>query len=85
MARTSAQHFPSVSGIVTLFRVPPCRHLLLDWVEGVAIMIAALLMVIVASFGDWQQERHFHELIDKAGHCVKVVRDVKLGYGSIDK
>ncbi|KAI6112800.1 hypothetical protein F5141DRAFT_1063146 [Pisolithus sp. B1] len=36
-----------------------------DWVEGVAIMIAILIVVIVGSLNDWQKERQFKVLNEK--------------------
>jgi Ca2+-transporting ATPase len=36
-----------------------------DWVEGVAIMIAVLIVVLVGSVNDWQKERQFRALGEK--------------------
>ncbi|KAF5367569.1 hypothetical protein D9758_003794 [Tetrapyrgos nigripes] len=36
-----------------------------DWVEGVAIVVAILIVVIVGSVNDWQKERQFKTLNDK--------------------
>ncbi|THV03183.1 Ca-transporting ATPase [Dendrothele bispora CBS 962.96] len=36
-----------------------------DWVEGVAIMVAIAIVVIVGSVNDWQKERQFQALNDK--------------------
>lgn len=48
----------------------------LDWVEGVAIMVAILIVVIVGSLNDWQKERQFRKLNDKKeDRGVKVIRD----------
>ncbi|KAJ7104244.1 calcium-transporting ATPase [Mycena belliarum] len=47
-----------------------------DWVEGVAIMVAIFIVVIVGSVNDWQKERQFQTLNDKKEERgVKVVRD----------
>ncbi|KAL4062136.1 Ca-transporting ATPase [Scleroderma citrinum] len=47
-----------------------------DWVEGVAIMIAILIVVIVGSLNDWQKERQFKALNEKKEERgVKVIRD----------
>ncbi|KAJ7052601.1 Ca-transporting ATPase [Mycena amicta] len=47
-----------------------------DWVEGVAIMIAILIVVLVGSINDWQKERQFQELNDKKEERgVKVIRN----------
>ncbi|GLB40161.1 putative this magnesium-dependent enzyme catalyzes the hydrolysis of ATP coupled with the transport of calcium [Lyophyllum shimeji] len=47
-----------------------------DWVEGVAIMVAVAIVVIVGSLNDWQKERQFKELNDKKEERgVKVIRD----------
>ncbi|KAG8728010.1 hypothetical protein FRC12_022104, partial [Ceratobasidium sp. 428] len=49
-----------------------------DWVEGVAIMIAIFIVVIVGSLNDWQKERQFRKLNDKKeDRGVKVIRDGK--------
>ncbi|KAJ7178583.1 calcium-transporting ATPase [Mycena crocata] len=46
-----------------------------DWVEGVAIMIAILIVVIVGSVNDWQKERQFQTLNEKKEERgVKVIR-----------
>ncbi|KAJ1307270.1 hypothetical protein OPQ81_001382 [Rhizoctonia solani] len=55
-----------------------CEAPRVDWVEGVAIMIAILIVVIVGSLNDWQKERQFRKLNDKKeDRGVKVVRDGK--------
>ncbi|KAF8899916.1 Ca-transporting ATPase [Gymnopilus junonius] len=47
-----------------------------DWVEGVAIMIAIAIVVIVGSVNDWQKERQFKALNErKEERGVKVIRD----------
>ncbi|KAI0787507.1 calcium-translocating P-type ATPase [Fomes fomentarius] len=47
-----------------------------DWVEGVAIMVAILIVVLVGSLNDWQKERQFQELNEKKDERgVKVIRD----------
>ncbi|KAG6888833.1 hypothetical protein C0995_005708 [Termitomyces sp. Mi166 len=47
-----------------------------DWVEGVAIMVAIAIVVIVGSLNDWQKERQFKQLNDKKEERgVKVIRD----------
>ncbi|KAG5642715.1 hypothetical protein DXG03_002291 [Asterophora parasitica] len=47
-----------------------------DWVEGVAIMVAVAIVVIVGSINDWQKERQFKKLNDKKDERgVKVIRD----------
>ncbi|KAK7033038.1 calcium-transporting ATPase [Favolaschia claudopus] len=46
-----------------------------DWVEGVAIMIAILIVVVVGSVNDWQKERQFQVLNEKKEERgVKVIR-----------
>ncbi|KAJ7935352.1 hypothetical protein B0H13DRAFT_2227205 [Mycena leptocephala] len=46
-----------------------------DWVEGVAIMVAILIVVVVGSVNDWQKERQFQTLNDKKEERgVKVIR-----------
>ena len=47
-----------------------------DWVEGMAIIVAVLIVVGVGSLNDWQKERQFEGLNEKRGErSVKVVRD----------
>ncbi|OAX36045.1 calcium-translocating P-type ATPase, partial [Rhizopogon vinicolor AM-OR11-026] len=47
-----------------------------DWVEGVAIMIAVLIVVVVGSLNDWQKERQFKVLNEKKEERgVKVIRN----------
>jgi P-type Ca2+ transporter type 2C len=47
-----------------------------DWVEGVAIIAAILIVVLVGSLNDWQKEKQFQALnAKKEDRLVKVVRD----------
>ncbi len=47
-----------------------------DWVEGVAIIAAILIVVSVGSLNDWQKERQFQVLNEKKeDRLVKVIRD----------
>ncbi|KAH9168805.1 calcium-translocating P-type ATPase [Lactarius sanguifluus] len=47
-----------------------------DWVEGVAIIAAILIVVAVGSLNDWQKERQFQVLNEKKeDRLVKVIRD----------
>lgn len=47
----------------------------IEWVEGVAIMVAIIVVVIVGSINDWQKERQFVKLNrKKEDRFVKVVR-----------
>ena len=47
-----------------------------DWVEGVAILAAILLVVAVGSLNDWQKERQFKVLnAKKEDRLGKVIRD----------
>ena len=49
-----------------------------EWVEGVAIMVAILIVVIVGAANDWQKERQFVKLNrKKENHSVKVIRSGK--------
>ncbi|KAJ7837021.1 Ca-transporting ATPase [Mycena olivaceomarginata] len=46
-----------------------------DWVEGVAIMVAILITVVVGAVNDWQKERQLQTLKDKKEErSVKVIR-----------
>ncbi|KAH9024007.1 hypothetical protein EDB83DRAFT_1980676 [Lactarius deliciosus] len=47
-----------------------------DWVQGVAIIVAILVVVAVGSLNDWQRERRFQVLNEKKDErLVKVIRD----------
>lgn len=49
-----------------------------DWVEGVAILAAVCIVVIVGSVNDWQKERQFKVLnAKKEDRSVNVIRDGK--------
>ncbi|KAG6370021.1 hypothetical protein JVT61DRAFT_12540 [Boletus reticuloceps] len=49
-----------------------------NWVEGVAIIIAILIVVVVGSLNDWQKERQFEALNQKNDErTVKVIRNGK--------
>ena len=50
----------------------------LDWVEGVAIIVAILIVTLVGSLTDWQKERAFVQLYaKKEDREIKVVRSGK--------
>ena len=49
-----------------------------EWVEGVAIMIAIIIVVVVGTLNDWQKERQFVKLNKKKeDRTVKVIRSGK--------
>jgi len=49
-----------------------------EWIEGVAIIVAIVVVVIVGAINDWQKERQFAKLNKKkADRNVKVVRSGK--------
>ncbi|KAA8623896.1 hypothetical protein SMACR_08979 [Sordaria macrospora] len=49
-----------------------------DWVEGVAIMVAIIIVVLVGTLNDWQMERQFNQLNKKHNdRTVKVIRSGK--------
>ncbi|ORZ32387.1 hypothetical protein BCR44DRAFT_53905 [Catenaria anguillulae PL171] len=51
----------------------------IKWVEGVAIIIAVTIVVLVASVNDWQKERQFRALSKRADdRQVKVVRNAQV-------
>ncbi|KAG8905804.1 hypothetical protein FRB99_008229 [Tulasnella sp. 403] len=53
-----------------------CSEPKVEWVEGVAIMVAVLIVVLVGSLNDWQKERQFRALNDKKDdRTLKVIRD----------
>ncbi|CAG8550232.1 17518_t:CDS:2, partial [Racocetra persica] len=48
----------------------------IKWIEGVAIIVAILIVVLVGSVNDWQKERQFRSLnAKKEDREVKVIRD----------
>ena len=49
-----------------------------DWVEGVAIMVAVIIVVVVGAVNDWQKERQFIKLNKKKeDRVVKAIRSGK--------
>ncbi|VDN10804.1 unnamed protein product [Dibothriocephalus latus] len=50
------------------------------WIEGVAILVAVVVVVLVVAFNDWQKERQFRSLQDRIESKQKftVVRDAKI-------
>lgn len=48
-----------------------------EWVEGVAILIAILIVVVVGTVNDWQMERQFNKLNEK--HNDRTVKAVRSG------
>ena len=47
-----------------------------DWVEGVAIIVAVLIVIGVGSINDWQKKKQFEALKEKREErSIKVVRD----------
>ena len=52
-----------------------CTAPKVDFVEGVAIIIAVVIVVLVGSINDWQKERQFRALNEKKeDRAVKVIR-----------
>lgn len=57
---------------------PPDAPMPVDWVEGVAIIIAILIVTLVGSLNDWQKERAFVKLNAKKDEReIKVIRSGK--------
>jgi P-type Ca2+ transporter type 2B len=52
----------------------------LEWIEGVAILVAVLVVVFVTAFNDWRKERQFRGLQTKIekDHQTSVVRDNRI-------
>jgi P-type Ca2+ transporter type 2C len=47
-----------------------------DWVEGVTILVAVLIVILVGSVNDWQKEKQFKVLNEKREvRVIKVIRD----------
>ena len=49
----------------------------LEWIEGVAILVAVLVVVFVTAINDWRKERQFRGLQNKIekDHQTSVIRD----------
>jgi Ca2+-transporting ATPase len=41
-----------------------------DWVEGVAIVVAIAIVTLVTALNDWQKERRFAELNKRVSHSL---------------
>ena len=53
-----------------------CNPPRVNFVEGVAIIIAIMIIVLVGFLSDWQKERQFRALNEKKeDRTVKVIRD----------
>ncbi|KAH7105050.1 calcium-translocating P-type ATPase [Auriculariales sp. MPI-PUGE-AT-0066] len=53
-----------------------CTEPAVDWVEGLAIIFAILIVVLVGSLNDWQKERQFRVLNEKKDdRKLKVIRN----------
>ena len=68
----------SCEGLVYDDGLPPraCFEVRVDWVEGVAILAAVCIVVIVGSVNDWQKEAQFKVLnAKKEDRSVTVIRD----------
>ncbi|CAG8567127.1 18107_t:CDS:2 [Racocetra fulgida] len=49
----------------------------IQWIKGIAIIIAILIVVLVGSLSDWHQEKQFRRLnAKKEDRKVKIIRDV---------
>ena len=59
-------------------RTKLCDKPRLDFVEGVAIVVAIAIVVLVGSLNDWQKEKQFQKLnAQKDDRTIKVIRDGK--------
>jgi len=57
-----------------------------SWVEGVAIIVAIFIVIMVGSVNDWQKEKQFQKLnAKKEDRDVKVIRDGKEQLLSVHK
>ena len=53
-----------------------CAEPKVDWVEGVAIVVAIAIVVLVGSINDWQKERQFKKLnAQREDRTVKAIRN----------
>ncbi|KAL7670422.1 hypothetical protein ACOME3_005358 [Neoechinorhynchus agilis] len=71
----SFYHPPQVESIRPLY--PADEETNLEWIEGVAIFVAVLIVVLVTGVNDWQKDRQFRDLQKKleGEKKVSVVRD----------
>jgi Ca2+-transporting ATPase len=48
-----------------------------DWIDGVSIVVAVLIVVLVGSITDYQKEQKFHELneVQSEGTKYKLIRN----------
>ncbi|KAI9790260.1 MAG: hypothetical protein M1816_005285 [Peltula sp. TS41687] len=62
----------------TFGRPHPDGEARIEWVEGVAIMVAIIIVVVVGAINDWQKERQFVKLNrKKEDRTVKLIRSGK--------
>ena len=57
----------SITVVLTLFKIfsiaePEEEDHASDWIEGVAILIAVIIVVLVTAFNDWSKEKQFRGL-----------------------
>ena len=65
-------------GLYQTFRQTHNEGAKVEWVEGVAIIVTVLIIVIVGTLNDWQKERQFVKLNrKKEDRFVKVIRSGK--------
>jgi len=56
-------------GTWILSELPTRRKRKVDWVEGVAILVAITIVTVVQSVNDYQKERQFMKLNSKVSYC----------------
>jgi len=48
------------------------------WIEGITILVAIVIVILVGSLNDWQKEKRFKVLNEKREECIiKVIHDGK--------
>ncbi|CAG8616087.1 13734_t:CDS:2 [Rhizophagus irregularis] len=57
-----AAFFSLVLGLYRDIGVKEVNQTKIHWIEGVAIIITVLIVVLIGSLNDWQKERQFHKL-----------------------
>jgi len=59
----------------------------LEWIEGVAILVAVIVVVVVTAFNDWRKEKQFRGLQSKIekDQLVNVIRDEKTQQISVNE
>lgn len=69
-------YHPSGDDLEEEIRLASASEANLEWIEGVAILIAVIVVVFVTAFNDWRKEKQFRGLKDRIekDHMASVIR-----------